>query len=103
MSIDFVMTRVAVVEMRSRLCSKVRITESRREVNRTLSDEWNSIEMRSFPVVEAVPVQRRRRSSHMIRHINNDQIILADVNSWTRNLSVDRHDSSLHSIGGDTL
>jgi hypothetical protein len=50
-----------------------------------------------------MPVNRRGRSIHIVSNVNNDDIILADLYRWTRQLSVDRDETSLVAISGDAL
>lgn len=103
MAVDFVMTSVTVIKLRSRLSCEVRISEGCGEINWTLSDERNSIEMRCLSMMESMPVKCRGCSAHMVCYINDDQVILANVNWWTWNFSVNRHHATLNSISSYAL
>lgn len=96
-------SRVAVIVMRAGFGRVEGVTEGRAKVNRTLRQERNAVHVRSLSLVESMPMNRSRRSCHMISHIDHNNVVLTDVDRRAWHFPIDGHDASLDSVGGDTL
>jgi hypothetical protein len=103
LTVDFVMARVTVIKLRARFCGPERVAKGRREVDWTLRNEWHSVVERRLPLVEAVPVNRRCGSTHLVDNVDHDRVVLANMHRRARNLPVDAHNAPLDPIGRDAL
>lgn len=102
-TVDLMMACVAVIELRASFSDLERVAECRREIYWALRNEWNAVHVRSFPLVESMPVNRSCSSSHHVGDVDHNEIILANVNGWTGKLSVDGHNAALDAISRHAL
>lgn len=102
-SVHLVVPTVAVVKLRSGFGRLESVAECGGEVDWALRDERNSVHVRRFSLVEAVPVNRRTCPSHCVSHVDDNEIVFADVNGRSGNFTIDAHDAPFDAIGGDAL
>lgn len=102
-SVHLVVPTVAVVKLRSGFGRFESVAECGGVVDWALRDERNSVHVRRFSVVEAVPVNRCTCPSHRVRHVDDNEIVLADVDGRSGNFSIYAHNAPFDTIGGDAL
>lgn len=103
MSVYLVMPGVTMIELSSGFRRFKHISERGCEVNRTLSYERDAVHVRRRTHMKAMPVDRRARAAHLIRNIDDNDVIPADVNRRSGNFPIDTHHTPLDAVGGDAL
>ena len=121
MPVHLVMTCMRMVELGSRFGGFENVPKRCWKLNRTLSYERHTVHVRGVALMQSVPMHGRGYSTHLIGHIDDHQIVFANLRievelvslrRWngsthvyrrTRHFSIDAHHPFLHTIGLDTL
>lgn len=87
-TVGLLMTGVGMIEMRSFVVGMERVTELGTESDRALRDVRNAVHELRVDLANAVPVERGSCALRLVREVDHDDIIPADVNARTRKLEI---------------
>lgn len=68
-------------------------------LNWALRYEWHAIVVLSSSLPDSMPVNRNFHAFHVILNVDNNSIVLADLNTWPWDHTIDRQNTALDTIG----
>lgn len=87
-TIRFMLTSVRVPKMCSNVASVKRVAKSCSVVNWTLRYERHAIGKGSSVLSQAMPVNRRRGSIHLVLHVYDNNVVLAYLNGGSGKMAI---------------
>lgn len=92
------MASVSVIKMRSLVLNMKSVSKFAAKWNRALSDVRNAVHESSFVLQDAVPVNCCGDAFSLVRQVNHNNVVFADVNRRCRQLEVDRQIAASNAV-----